>query len=410
VRVAFFVREVIPEGGVALATFRLAAALGELGHDSRVLYCGGDPPPELQGLGQRIEGDPRAEAPPPRLRQSLERLDPAVVVVGSGRVQDLVEAVEVAPTLLHAHLHMGTCPDLARHWSRLGRPCSIRAGWRCAAVRPLLGCSEMKRALRPGPIRSQQGLLGLLSRGEAGVLCVSTDQAETYEDHGVARSGIAVVPNLGIRAQASELAAASATTPEEWRSATAFVGRLSKPKGAGLLDDLARLLPAEARLRVFGDGYLSQALASLPAGVRCGHVAQDRVAGVLMWARAVVFPSIWPEPGGIVGIDAQVMGVPLAAFETGAPRHWPGARRFELGDLEQMAEWLAAQESRSAPRDPDAVSEAQARYWRRVAAGAAETLAAFARDRRFEPEDGDPVEGLMQGPRPQAVRSGARPR
>jgi glycosyltransferase involved in cell wall biosynthesis len=407
VRVAFFVREVIPEGGVALATFRLATALSELGHDSQVLYCSGDPPQELRGLGRRIEGDPRAEAAPAGLRQSLERFDPTVVVVGSGRSQDMVEAIEVAPTLLHAHLHMGTCPDLARHWSRLGRPCGVRAGWRCAALRPLLGCSELKRAVRPGPIQAQRALLRLLSSGEAGVLCVSTDQAEVYLDHGVARSRIAVVPNLGIRATASELAEASAKTPEAWRSATAFVGRLSKPKGAALLDELARVLPAEARLRVFGDGYLAEALSSLPDGVRCGHVAQDRVAGVLMWARSVLFPSIWPEPGGIVGIDAQVMGVPLAAFEVGAPRHWPGAQRFELGGLGEMADWLAAQPPRAEPRNPDAVSQTQARYWRQVTAHAADAIAAFAQAGRFGDDDGDPVEALMRGPEPEAARAGA---
>ena len=406
-RVAFFVREVIPEGGVALATFRLATALNELGHESRVLYCSGDPPPQLRGLGCRIEGDPKAEAAPARLRHSLEQFDPAVVVVGSGRSQDLTEAIEVAPTLLHAHLHMGTCPDLARHWSRLGRPCGVRAGWRCAVLRPVLGCSELKRAVRPGPIQAQRALLRLLSSGEAGVLCVSTDQAEVYLDHGVPRSRIAVVPNLGIRATASELADASARTPEEWRSATAFVGRLSKPKGAALLDELARSLPAEARLRVFGDGYLAEALSSLPDGVRCGHVAQDQIAGVLMWARAVLFPSIWPEPGGIVGIDAQVMGVPLAAFDTGAPRHWPGAQRFGLDELGGMAEWLAARPPRTEPRNPEAVSEAQARYWRQVTAHGADAIARFARAGRFGDDDDDPVEALMRGPEPEAAPTGA---
>src|SRR5262249_5032469 len=144
---------------------------------------------------------------------------------------------------------------------------------------------------------------------------------------------IAVLPNLGIRMTAAKLAAVSSRTPEDWRDATAFVGRLSKAKGGQLLGALSGSLPKDARLRVFGDGYMATRLASLPSGVLCGHVDQDSVTGVLMWARAAVFPSLWPEPGGIVGVDAQTIGVPLGAFDVGAARYWPTAERFSPGDV-----------------------------------------------------------------------------
>ena len=196
---------------------------------------------------------------------------------------------------------------------------------------------------------------------------------------------LAVLPNLGIAAGAAELAAASAATPPAWRGATAFIGRLSKAKGGQLLAALAEALPASARLRIFGDGYLAGRLAALPDEVFCGHVDQRAVTGVLMWARSALFPSLWPEPGGIVGVDAQVMGVPLGAFDVGAARHWPAAQRFPLGDVAALAAWSQSQEPRRLPRDPDLVAAAQSGYRERIATRAAALLAEFGSERRFGP-------------------------
>jgi glycosyltransferase involved in cell wall biosynthesis len=265
----------------------------------------------------------------------------------------------------------------------------------CAALRPLLGCSDLKRSIDPSHVAVQRRILDVLAGGDLGVVCVSTDQAELFARHGLAAGKLAVLPNLGIAASAAELDAAGRATPREWRDATAFFGRLSKAKGGQLLGALAGSLAPGARFRVFGDGYMAPRLAALPDGVLCGHVGQDAVTGVLMWARAAVFPSLWPEPGGIVGVDAQVMGVPLAAFDVGAARHWPAARRFRRGDVEAMAAWLAEREPRGGPRDAEAVAAAQAAYRRRIAERAAELLGGFAAAGRFASFDGSPAEEMI---------------
>src|SRR4029078_6299944 len=33
-------------------------------------------------------------------------------------------------------------------------------------------------------------------------------------------------------------------------------------------------------------------------------------------------PSVWPEPFGLVGLEAAAMGVPAVAFDTGGIRQW----------------------------------------------------------------------------------------
>jgi glycosyltransferase involved in cell wall biosynthesis len=390
VKVAFVLREVMPEGGLTLASFRLATALAEGGDEAEVLYRQGDPPPDLAAVGRRIEQP---------LRRALEGVGPDVVLVGSGELDDMLGAAAVAPTVVHAHVHHGVCPDEARYWSRLRQPCTVRAGRRCSLLRPALGCSDLRQSLRQGPVAAQRQILDAIAAGPLGVVCVSTDQGELFARHGVPPSRLAVLPNLGIRAAPAELEAASRGTPEAWRDAIAFFGRLSKPKGGELLGQISRALPPELRFRVFGDGYLAGRLArSLPPGVMCGHVPQHAVTGVMMWARAAIFPSLWPEPGGIVGVDAQVMGVPLAAFDLGAPRHWPAARRFPRGEAGAMAAWLAGREGRTERRDPEAIAAAQRGYWERIAARGAELLSGFAANGSFEQLDDAPAEELILAP------------
>jgi len=399
VRVAILAREVTPEGGLTLASFRLATALAEAGLGAEVFYAEGEPPPHSVAVGRRVEIGPAGEAPSPALRRALEHGDPDLVLVGSGEPGLLRVAASVAPTCLHAHLHFGICADEARYWSRLKRPCAIGAGRRCALVRPLLACTDTRRALDPRRVAEQRHALETIADERIGVVCVGTDQAELYAAHGLPSERVTVLPNLGIRAAAAELETASAQTPEAWRSATAFVGRLSKEKGGQVLGRLAAMLAPESRLRVFGDGYLAGRLAArAPEGVLCGHVSQQAVLGALMWARSTVFPSLWPEPGGIVGIDAQVIGVPLTAFDVGAARYWPGAKRFPLGDLEAMASWLGERGPRDRPQDPEEVAEAQAGYWRRIAARGADAFASFAAERRFAPLGDGPAEELIREP------------
>ena len=39
-------------------------------------------------------------------------------------------------------------------------------------------------------------------------------------------------------------------------------------------------------------------------------------------ASAVVFPSLWAEPFGIVGMEALARGVPVVGFDVGGVRDW----------------------------------------------------------------------------------------
>lgn len=370
-------------GGLALAVERLALALTERGHSCDVLVPAayhtsrtGEVPQIASPL---IPATGRVEASR-ELTRVLADGHPDLLIIGEGQLGLLEAAASAAPTLLHSQMHWAVCPDAGRYWNRLGQECRVRAGWKCAALRPILGCSGRQRAFSLKYVTDQQRLVELLASGTVGSIAISGRQVEMLLDHGVPRDSIAVIPNLGMRMTAEELERAAATTPPEDRSVIAFFGRLSKEKGVQLLPGLDKHLP-EGKLRLYGEGYLEK---SLELGTALGGgVSQERVAGILQWARGTVFPSLWPEPGGIVGIDAQLFACPLAAFGLGAALDWPHAALFEPGDIDGMGRWATARAPVGEARCPETIAARQALYWTRVSSEASGLLEHFMTSHRF---------------------------
>lgn len=130
-----------------------------------------------------------------------------------------------------------------------------------------------------------------------------------------------------------------------------FVGRLIPEKGAHLLLDALSLLPDSSKLVIVGEGpqdyrsMLVQRISrlNLKSRVRfAGAVEHSELAGFYQACNLVVFPSIWPEPFGIVGIEALSFGRPVVAFDSGGTRDWlaEGETGFVVprGDVRALVE------------------------------------------------------------------------
>jgi glycosyltransferase involved in cell wall biosynthesis len=133
-----------------------------------------------------------------------------------------------------------------------------------------------------------------------------------------------------------------------------YVGRLSTEKGVEtLLRASARVLGAGRghRLRLVGDGPLRGELERLAAELGLGDraefvgaVAPERVEDELAGAWALVVPSLWAEPLGLVAIEAIVRGIPVVASAAGGLGETvePGVTGllFPNGDVVALAERL----------------------------------------------------------------------
>ena len=94
-------------------------------------------------------------------------------------------------------------------------------------------------------------------------------------------------------------------------------------------------------LEVAGEGPLAAAL----EGCRMlGWLDRDGLARALGRARALVFPTRWQEPFGILGLEALAAGVPVVVMDSGGTDEWSrtGCLHVPPGDVTAMAEALCA--------------------------------------------------------------------
>ena len=111
------------------------------------------------------------------------------------------------------------------------------------------------------------------------------------------------------------------------RRRVVFAGRVVTPKGVEVLIRAAATVNAE--FVICGDGWRLDAMRRLARrlGVQeriafAGWLGADELAHALAEASVVAMPSVWPEPFGLVGIEALAAGRPVIASATGGVGDW----------------------------------------------------------------------------------------
>jgi glycosyltransferase involved in cell wall biosynthesis len=127
-----------------------------------------------------------------------------------------------------------------------------------------------------------------------------------------------------------------------------FVGRLAEAKGVREAVKAWRRSGLRLPLVVAGTGPLRAELeaeaaeAKGPALEVLGWVGRERLSALYRRAAAVILPSRWQEPFGIVGLEALSFGVPVVAWESGGVGEWhPGPGLVRWGDVGALARALA---------------------------------------------------------------------
>lgn len=172
-----------------------------------------------------------------------------------------------------------------------------------------------------------------------------------------------------------------------------YVGQLVRGKGVDLLIRALALCARPITLTIVGSGNARPALEALVRSLKldervtfAGWASRDELAVAYRDARVVVVPSRWPEPFGMVGVEAMARGRPVVASNVGGIPDW----------LDHGVTGLVAP-----PQDTLALARALERV--ALEPDLAETLGARARaawERRFTmPHLIDRLESALEGVR-----------
>jgi glycosyltransferase involved in cell wall biosynthesis len=110
-----------------------------------------------------------------------------------------------------------------------------------------------------------------------------------------------------------------------------FAGRITALKGARLLADAVAdaqtRLNAPLRLIVAGEGPERAALEKRAKALNLeasftGWVTGSERLALFRRSSVLAIPSVWPEPFGLVGLEAASVGVPTVAFDVGGIWEW----------------------------------------------------------------------------------------
>jgi glycosyltransferase involved in cell wall biosynthesis len=229
------------------------------------------------------------------------------------------------PVVKMMHGYSGTCVSgLKAHAFPATVPCAREFGAACLALYLPRHCGQYRPLLMVEQFRRQSRQRSLLAR-YAAVVTASRHMADEYVRHGLARGRVVTAPLFpteGTTASARELPPIPAVL---------FAGRMTSIKGGDVLVRAVAAASAQmagpVSLIMAGDGPERSALEALARrlGVDAtftGWVAAGARTSLFRAASLVAVPSLWPEPFGLVGLDAGVHGVPAIAFDVGGIREW----------------------------------------------------------------------------------------
>jgi len=244
--------------------------------------------------------------------------------------------IALRPTFKTTHSTDTVCPGAMKFWRAAESPCQVPYSLAC------YGRAFTQHCCSRNPIAFFKHYRRIAA--ECGSLALAYERIIVMSDYvrrelvlaGIAPAVIALNPcatTVAADVPAADRAMLAATR-------LIFVGRLAVIKGVHvMLRALFPLLDARPRVQldIVGDGPAREAFEQLVPPHMTGRVtfhgwlSQADTRRMIGKADILVFPSIYPEAFGLVGIEAMMLGKPVVAFDVGGVSEW--LRHDETGLL-----------------------------------------------------------------------------
>jgi glycosyltransferase involved in cell wall biosynthesis len=227
------------------------------------------------------------------------------------------------PTVKMMHGYFGTCVSghKAFAFPRV-QACSRRCGPACLVHYLPRRCGYRHPAMMLAQYDWATRQRSLFPRYSA-IVVASDHMRREYVAHGVEPARVHAIPLFA----ADSPAPAATDDPTD----VVFLGRMTPLKGPDLLVRAVRRASDRTgravEVTMAGEGperrRLEQLAAALGVEARFpGWVDARGRADLLSRAAVVAIPSVWPEPFGLVGLEAAAFGVPAVGFDVGGMSAW----------------------------------------------------------------------------------------
>ena len=312
-------------GGVRSYLDAVAPGLIARGHGLRVLHCdalssgsGAGPVASLPQISVADEGldgamaAVRGWAPDVVYSHNMSRLDVEARLLGE------------VPVVKFMHGYFGTCIGGQKMfaWPQ-SRPCARRFGPACIALYGPRRCGQLSAGELVLQYRWARAQRALYSRYRA-IVVASEHMRLEYVGNGAPAARVQVNPLFPTHDEAPALRAPGQTT-------IVFAGRMTALKGGDLLvravAAAGRRLAQAPHLVMVGDGPRRARWEAMASKLGVTATFPGWLSGPALWDRLrhatlLAVPSTWPEPFGLVGLEANALGVPAIAFDVGGMRTW----------------------------------------------------------------------------------------
>lgn len=206
-----------------------------------------------------------------------------------------------------AHDFFLVCPNGGYVFYRTGRVCELRPMSRACVF---AACDRRTYGHKLWRVARQaiRSILFDLRRTPPLVLAIHDGMRAGLERGGIPSHAIKVLRNPIDAFTRDRISA-------ERNKEVVFIGRLNLEKGADLAAKAARL--AGAKLRIIGDGPMLERLKrDYPEVTFEGWRSHAEIGRLVSSARALVMPSRYPEPFGLVAGEALWSGLPVVLSDT----------------------------------------------------------------------------------------------
>jgi len=348
-RIAQLTQDWSVDGGLARYVRDLTAALRGAGHEVLVVRARDDATGTEPGCHTVPEFGALAEDHVARQRGAavldiLDQFRPDVVHLQSNNNFALEAAIRQRyPSLKTLHVY-DFCPSGNKYHHASGRACSHPSGPLCVPRMVYKRCLLDKR---PAVIwrAYRRAMAANRSNASSPALVVASEY--------VRRAAVATgYPASQVRTLPLFTIPPPAPSPPSHGDTVFFSGRIVREKGLHVLLAALARVARPWRLLVAGDGMdraraerLARRLGVADRVTFLGWLDRAGIARCLTQATVVAIPSLWPEPFGLVGLEAMAYARAVVAFSVGAIPEWLADGETGLlappADVGALAERLA---------------------------------------------------------------------